>query len=409
MSLGRRTFLAVTAVGAARVLGANDRIRCATIGTGNRGTYLTRQFKEFGAEMAAVCDVYEPRLEQGLQAASAGAKSFVDYRRLLEDKSIDAVIIATPDHWHAQMLVDAVDAGKDVYVEKPLAHTIEDGFRMVEAVRRTKRIAQVGTQRRSYPLYQEAKRIIDSGVTGPIRLVNAWWMNSLKSLNARPLEGKLDWDLFLGPAPNRPLDPLRYFNWLQFYDYSIGYPIGQAAHIADGVQWMMNSTYPLAVTCSSGKLNLEGGEIPETGSMSVEFPENYLLVFTLSYKAMRYRAFNDQMQQFHGEKARFDLGRESYALYPQTMDVEVKASQERREPDTFDSASGAHIRHFLDCVRARKEPNATIEMGHNTPTWSAVWPWNPCERGVGFAGTRKRSGRRPDSGTFRAIVDPGVH
>ena len=366
MTLDRRSFLAVTALSGARILGANDRIRCATIGTGNRGAYLTRQFKEFGAEMAAVCDVYEPHLEQGLEAASTGARPFVDYRRLLEDKTIDAVIIATPDHWHAQMLVDSVDAGKDVYVEKPLAHTIEDGFRMVEAVRRTKRVAQVGTQRRSYPLYQEAKRILDSGATGPVRLVNAWWMNSLKSLNPGPLKGKLDWDLFLGSAPKRPMDPVRYFNWLQFYDYSLGYPIGQAAHIADGVQWMMNSTYPLAVTCSSGKLNVEGGEIPETGSMSVEFPENYLLVFTLSYKAMRYRAFNDQMQQFHGEKGRFDLGRESYALYPQTMEVEVKASQERREPDTFDSASGAHIRHFLDCVRTRREPNATIQMGQYT-------------------------------------------
>jgi len=366
MMLDRRSFLAVTALSSARVLGANDRIRCATIGTGNRGTYLTRQFKEFGADMAAVCDVYEPNLEQGLEAASAGAKSFVDYRRLLEDKTIDAVVIATPDHWHAQMLVDSVDAGKDVYVEKPLAHTIEDGFRMVEAVSRTKRVAQVGTQRRSYPLYQEAKRILDSGVTGPIRLVNAWWMNSLKSLNTGPLKGNLDWDLFLGPAPKRPIDPVRYFNWLQFYDYALGYPIGQAAHIADGVQWMMNSTYPLAVTCSSGKLNVEGGEIPETGSMSVEFPENFLLVFTLSYKAMRYRAYNDQMQQFHGDQARFDLGRESWALYPQTSDVEVKASRERREPDTFESASRAHIRNFLDCLRTRREPNATIEMGQYT-------------------------------------------
>jgi len=364
--MDRRAFLAVTALGSTRILGAHDRIRCGTIGTGNRGAYLTAQFKELGVEMAAVCDVYEPHLQDGLKAASTGAKSYIDYRRLLEDKSIDAVVIATPDHWHAQMLVDAVEAGKDVYVEKPLAHTIEDGFRMVDAVRRTKRIAQVGTQRRSYPLYQEAKQIIDSGVTGPIRLVNAWWMNSLKALNTGPLKGTLDWERFLGPAPKRPMDPLRYFNWLQFSDYSIGYPIGQAAHIADGVQWMMNAKYPLAVTCSSGKLNVEGGEIPETGSMSVEFPENFLLVFTLTYKAMRYRACNDQMQQFHGDKARFDLGRESWALYPQSTEVDVKPSRERREPDTFESASRAHIRNFLDCVRDRREPNGTIEAGQYT-------------------------------------------
>ena len=364
--LNRRGFLGMTALASARILGANDAVRCGAIGTGNRGAYLVAGFKELGAEITAVCDVYEPRLEQGLKAASTGAKSYVDYRRLLEDKSVDAVIIATPDHWHAQMLVDAVDAGKDVYVEKPLAHTIEDGFRMVEAVRRTKRIAQVGTQRRSYPLYQEAKQIIDSGVTGPIKLVNAWWINSLKSLDTRPIEGKLDWERFLGSAPKRPMEPLRYFNWLHFHDYALGYPIGQAAHISDGVQWMMNSSYPSAVTCSSGKPHIEGAEIPETGSMSVEFPEDYLMVFTLTYKAMRYRAFSDQMQQFHGEKARFDLGRESYALYPETREFEVKAVRERREPGTFDSASMAHMRHFLECVRTRKEPNSTIEMGQHT-------------------------------------------
>ena len=366
MAVDRRTFLAATALSRSRILGANDRLNCAVIGTGGRGSYLIGLFREHGAEVAAVCDVYEPRLAEGVRAASPGAKPFVDYRRLLEDKSIDAVVIATPDHQHAQMLIDSVDAGKDAYVEKPLAHTIEDGFRMVEAVRRTKRVAQLGTQRRSYPVYQEAKRLIDSGVTGPVRLVNAWWLNYWKTLNQRPLEGKLHWDLFLGPAPERPVDPLRFFNWLQFYDYSCGLNIGQAAHIVDGVQWMMNSSYPVAVTCSGGKVNFEGGEYPETGNMSVEFPENYLLVFTLGYKAMRYRSFNDQMQQFHGEKARFDLGRESFALYPQSNEVEMKAARERREPDTFESASHAHVQQFLACVRSRKEPNATIEMGQYT-------------------------------------------
>ena len=366
MQIDRRSFLGTAALGGVGILGANDRINCATIGMGGRGTYLTGQFRAHGAEITAVCDVYETRLEAGAKAASAGAKPLVDYRLMLEDKSIDAVIIATPDHQHAQMLIDAVDAGKDVYVEKPLAHTVEDGFRMIEAVRRTKRVAQIGTQRRSYPLYQEAKRILDSGAAGEIRLVNAWWTNYWDSLSTAQLQGKLHWELFLGPAPKRPLNAFRYFNWLQFYDYSGGIVVGQAAHIVDGVQWMMNSSYPLAVTCSGGKVNLDGGEIPETCSISVEFPENYLLVFTIGYKAMHYRMFNDQMQQFHGAKARFDLGRESYALFPQTNSVDVKASMERREPDTFESASGAHIAHFLECLRDRKEPVATIEMGQRT-------------------------------------------
>ena len=384
MELDRRTFLTAsaltastlkaTALSAARISGANDRIRCATIGTGGRGTYLTKQFVAQDVEVVAVCDVYEPHLQDGLKEASPGAKSYEDYRRLLEDKSIDAVIIATPDHWHAQMFIDAVQAGKDVYVEKPLAHSVEDGFRMLEALGPTKRIAQIGTQRRSYSLYQEAKRIMDSGATGPVRLVNTWWVNTWGTLNNSPLEGKLNWDLFLGSAPKRQLDPARYFNWEHFYDYSGGILIGQAAHIVDGVQWMMNSTYPLAVTCAAGKPNIAGAEVPETCSMTVEFPEPYILVFTIGYQAMRYKMFNDQMQQFHGSKARFDLGRESYALYPQSLEVDLKTSKERREPGSFEPASHTHIANFLKSVRDRTEPIATIKMGQHTNVvcWMAV-------------------------------------
>jgi predicted dehydrogenase len=347
-------------------LGASDRIRCGTIGTGGRGRYLTAQLKEHGAEMAAVCDVYEVNLQSGLRVASPGARGYTDYRRLLEDKSIGAVVIATPDHLHAAMLIDAVEAGKDVYVEKPLAHTIEDGFRMVDAVKRTKRIVQVGTQRRSYELYQEAKRVLDSGAVGGVRLVTAWWLNHWSSLRPPTLKGKLDWDLFLGPAPKRDLDPVRYFNWLHFRDYSGGIMIGQAAHIVDGIHWMMNSTYPLAVTSAAGRVNVPGAEIPETSSMTVEYPENYLLVFTLGYQAMRYNPFHDQLQQFHGSDARFDLGRESWALYPQSGAVELKPSRERRSPGTFESASGVHVRNFLECIRTRQQPNATVEMGQST-------------------------------------------
>ncbi len=365
-TVSRRAFLGVTAVSAMRILGANDRIRCATIGVGGRGYYLTSKFKQLGADMSAVCDVYAPRLEKCLQAASPGAVGHEDYRKLLEDKSIDAVIIATPDHWHAQMAIDAVEAGKDVYVEKPLAHTVEEGFRTVEAVRRTKRLAQVGTQRRSYELYQEAKQIFDSGVLGQIRLVNTWWLNNWETLASWKMEGKLNWELFLGPAPKRELELIRFFHWLHFWDYSGGMVVGQGAHIVDAVQWMMNSTVPLAVTCSAGKVNWPGAEIPETCCMTVEYPENYLLVFTVGYKAMHYNPFNDQLFQFHGSNARLDLGRESYCLYPQGDEVDLKSGRQRRMPGSFESASLAHIRNFLECLRSRKEPIAPIEMGNST-------------------------------------------
>lgn len=367
----RRTFVA-TALAAQQALSAqtprsaNDRIRVGVIGAGGRGRYLTGEFKEVGAEMAAVCDVYESNLQAGLKAANTGAKEYNNYKRLLEDKSIDAVIVSTPDHWHAQMTIDAVEAGKDVYVEKPLAHTIAEGYRMIEATRRTKRIVQVGMQRRSWPFFQEAHQIARSGALGNVRLVNSWWYNHQASISTNPVVGKVDWQQWLGTAPKRDFDPVRFRNWYYFWDYSGGLMVGQAAHIIDAIHWFMNSDAPLAVTATGGRANIEGVEITETTCMNIEYPENYLAVFTVGYKAMRYNSFNDQCKQFHGDKARFDVGRESYALYPQSNDIDMKPSRQNRVPGTFNSATRDHIRNFLDCVRSRNEPNAPVEAGQST-------------------------------------------
>jgi predicted dehydrogenase len=361
----RRTFVALTALSSARILGANERMHAGIIGCGGRGQYLMDEFKAVGAELPAVCDIYEPYLEEGLKLASPGAKSYDDYRRLLDDKSIDVVIIATPEHWHAQMLVDTVQAGKDVFIEKPLSHTIEEGARMVEAVRRTKRVCQVGTQRRSAELFIEARRIMASGATGEVRLVNSWWINYRDRLEPRQLKGKLDWQKWLGPAPQRPMDPMRFFYWQWFFDYSSGM-LSQASHIVDAINMILGSSYPTAVSCLAGKVDVSGSEVPETASMTIEFPEKFLAVFTVCYKAMQYNGFSDQMKQFHGTKARFDVGRESYTLYPQSKEVEMRPSIDVKRPGSFDLATRAHIRNFLECVRSRTDPTATVEMGHAT-------------------------------------------
>jgi predicted dehydrogenase len=363
--MNRRYFVgATTALSAQRVMGAGDRVRAGIIGSGGRGRYLTGEFKEIGAEMAAVCDVYEPNLAAGLKVASTGARPFEHYKRLLEDKSLDAVIVATPDHWHAQMTIDAVEAGKDVYVEKPLAHKIDEGFRIIEAVRRTRRVVQVGTQRRSFDLFLEAKQIMDSGAVGEVQLVNSWWYNNVSKPSPPKLEGKLDWKQWLGTAPAREMDPMRFRNWYWYWDYSGGLLVGQAAHVMDAILWFMKSSYPVAVTCSANKTQIAEWEIPETCVLTAEFPENYLAVFTLGYKAMRYAGVNDQMKQFNGSKARFDVGRESYALYPESTAPEVmKPSREARRPGSFATAARQHIRNFLDCVKSRHEPNAPVEAG----------------------------------------------
>lgn len=347
-------------------LAAGDRIRGAVIGSGGRGRYLTSNFKELGVEMAAVCDVYEPNLAAGLQLASSGAKGYDNYKRLLEDATIDVVVIATPDHWHAQMAIDAVNAGKDVYLEKPMAHTIEEGFRIIEAVRRTRRVVQVGMQRRSYELFQEAKRILDTQPLGEVRLVTSWWLNHQPSLRPGKLEGKLDWQQWLGSAPKREPDSQRFFNWYYFWDYSGGLMIGQAAHLVDAIHWFMGSKYPTAVTCAAGQVNLPGAEVPETTTMCIEYPDNYFTVLTVGYKAMHYNPSNDQIKQFHGSRARMDVGREWYALYPESQEVDMKPSLENRRPRSFESSTRAHIRNFLECTRSRKDPNATVEMGQFT-------------------------------------------
>jgi predicted dehydrogenase len=362
--MNRRGF--VTAAAYSRILGANQRLRGAILGSGGRGQYLTGQFKELGVDVAAVCDVYQPNLEAGLKAASTGAQGFTDYRRALADKSLDIVVVATPDHWHARMVIDAVEAGKDVYVEKPLAHEIQEGFAVVEAVRRTKRVVQVGTQRRSAELFIEAKKIVDAGRLGEVRLVTSQWLNHQASLTQRQPAGTIDWKAWLGSAPTRDYDPVRHFNWYYFWDYSGGLLVGQAAHIVDCIQWFLNSREPLAVTCAAGAVNLPGAEVPETATLAIEFPQNYLATFTLGYRAMRYAMFHDQLMQYHGHQARFDVGRESYALIPQTTSLELKPEIERKDPGSFGRATLQHTRNFLEAVRDRREPSAPVEAGQAT-------------------------------------------
>lgn len=370
-TVSRRGFWGRTAGAAAwasqRILGANGKIGVAVVGTVGRGRYLTSVFKEDpAAEIRAVCGVYQPNLDRGLAAAGAAAKTYHDHRRLLEDKNIAAVVIATPDHWHAQMILDAVAAGKDAYVEKPMCHTIEEGFRIIDAVRKSRRVVSVGTQRRSYDLFLEGKKIVDSGRLGQVHLVTAWWMNHQQSLRSAKLEGKLDWQRWLGPSPPRPLDPARFFNWYYFWDYSGGMMVGQGAHIIDAIHWFMNATFPSAVSSSAAKPHLAGAETPETTSITIEYPEDFVAVFSVGYRAMRYGPANDQIKQFHGTQARLDMRRESYSLYPESSEEILRPETERQQFGSLGRATRAHVANFLDCIKTRHDPNATVEMGQQT-------------------------------------------
>jgi len=192
------------------------------------------------------------------------------------------------------------------------------------------------------------------------------WLNHQAGLSPQTIEGKLDWKQWLGSAPNRDVDSTRLFNWYYYWDYSGGLLVGQAAHIVDTIQWYMKSHEPIAVSCTGGQVNLKGAEVPETASLVIEYPENYLATFTLGYKAMRYNPFNDQIVQFHGSKARLDLGREKYSLYKESSEVDMKPAIDVKQPGSFSSATRAHIRNFFECIRTRQEPNAPVEAGQAT-------------------------------------------
>jgi predicted dehydrogenase len=361
----RRNFLGAAALSAMRIQGANDRIRAAVIGTGTRGSYHAAQFKAQGAEVCAVCDVYEPNAARGLKGASPGCQALTEFERVLDDKSIDVVAIAVPDHAHARIALAAMSAGKDIYLEKPIAHTLGEGFRIVDAAKSSGRIVQNGMQRRSSPLFNTAKGHLAAGVLGDVRLVTSYWLNRMERLTEGPLRGNLDWNRWLGSAPKRPADPVRFLNWYHFWDYGGGLTVAQAAHIVDVIQWFQEFPYPVAVTCT-GSDRLPGAEAPISTSTTVEYPGDKLAVFTLGYQAMSYAQFHDQMIQFHGSKARMDVGREFWAIYPATKSIDLKAEMSDKQIGSFAECNQQHIRAFLECARSRKQPAADVDAAQST-------------------------------------------
>lgn len=364
--MNRRTFLAgagtVTVSNVMRLTAApSDQFNVGVIGAGGRGQLLMDRFSQDpSVRLTAVCDVYEPNLEAGLSLAKGKAKAYRRYRDLLADKSISIVIIATPEHWHHRMLLDALVAGKDVYLEKPLCHTPEQGVELMGAVRNSDRIVQVGMQRRSYPLYVRARDIRAAGTLGDVRLVRTWWVNnSLAGEAGRKLDGRLDWEQWQGPAPRHPMELDRFRNWRNYKDYSGGIVADQGAHIYDGIHLIRGVGFPSAVTASAGRVHSKQSETPETVVVVAEYPEDFLATFTINYAGMHYPTRLDQLNQFDGDQARMDLGREFLSVFLQAK-PEVPAIT---ATGSFSQATDAHIQNFLECVRTRKQPNAPVEKG----------------------------------------------
>ena len=350
-----------------KVLGANDRIRIGAIGTGGRTQYLMQLLKKLsGNEMVAVCDVYEPRLLQAAQIAGQGAKLYRDYRELLESREIDAVVIGSPDHWHKQMTIDAVQAGKDVYIEKPVSHSIQEGVEMVRAVTSSGRVVQTGTQQRSWEHYLLGKQIVDSGKLGQINFVYTfWYQNYSRNAEWHDPRGiqptKLNWKQWLGSAPDQPFMPEKYVLWRWYWDFGGGALTDLMTHWIDVIQWYMGTPVPVAAF-ANGNRYIQSWDCPDTITCVLEYPKNY----TVTYNGSMASNIDDGGIEFRGTQGTLKIDREHLAFYSEESS-QVPGTN-APEPEVFVRSLGdgtrAHLGNFLDCIRTRKAPTANIHVAH---------------------------------------------
>jgi predicted dehydrogenase len=388
----RRTFLKAVAAGAVAAPGArvaaSDRIRVGFIGAGLIGT---RHLIDFAAqpdvEVVAVAELSPARLAAARAVAGGRPEGVTDFRRLLDRSDIDAVVVSTPDHWHALMTIMACAAGKDVYVEKPLTHVVREGDWMVAAATRHRRVVQVGTQQRSGKHYQRAAALLRAGHLGDVRQVHIRATRNIVPGFTTPVDEPMlspeAWDMWLGPAPFVPFDPKRalyHFRW--FWDYSGGQTTNLLAHDLDIVQWMTGAT-PTRVSAFAQRRSLEGfGETPDTFEAIYEFP-GFLLTWTSSEVSVgRWRGLD-----ISGTKGTLSIGRTGFQITADRMipaeaqipRVSFSAAPAREYPPHTEAITDEgyeqvrdqfvpHVRDFLTCIRSRQQPVSDLASAQQTAT-----------------------------------------
>lgn len=390
----------MAALSGARIRGANDRVNIGLIGCGGRGLSdadLLRQIRD--VDIVAVCDVYESHAAAARGGAGAGCQAYSDFRRLLEQKNIDAVLVATPDHWHAAITVLACQAGKDVYVEKPLAHSIREGRKMVDAARRYKRVVQTGTQHRSAPHIRQAAEIVRNGQIGPVHFVRVWnYLNMSpdgigRAADSEPPSG-LDWDFYLGPAPKVPFNKNRFlvsYRW--FWDYAGGMATDYGTHRFDSVHQIMGVDAPRSAVAAGGRYELQdGAETPDVIQITYEYPS-----FILSYEASMLndhgcggrtpgknyyltRTPDDRPHgmAFYGTRGSLFVDRVGLEVYSEpkgesgpgavASSGDGKGFRMQGIDVAGADATGLHLKNFIDCVQTRQKPVADVEIGHRSTT-----------------------------------------
>lgn len=382
----------VTARSASRVVGANDRIRVGMIGVGGMGTVHLQSFMkqtddEKDIEVVGVSDIYEKRKERAKGIAKLTAKEVHhDYRDLLARDDIDAVLIASPDHWHGQMALDALAAGKDVYLEKPMTHTLEEAKAIVEAVKKYNRVLQVGNHGLSEPGTHKVKELIDAGEIGAVLCAQSTSArNSLLGewnyrIDPEGTPETIDWKRWLGPAPKRPFSPDRYFRFRKYWDYSGGIATDLFFHSLGPILYPIGAQFPTRVSASGGIYVHKDREVPDTYSTMIEYPTFYI---DMSGSMANAGMGRHHSQAIYGHKGTIVSGRGQVQVFPENYpELRPKQAQAQTgaaampEPKIYKlpergplrDARTPHTTNFFACVRSRKQPHAPAELGYQILT-----------------------------------------
>jgi predicted dehydrogenase len=357
----------------ARKIGANDKIVVGLIGCGGMGKGdLDCFLANPDVDCAALCDVDEAQFAKCLEITrnrrAAKPETYRDFRRLIDRKDIDAVIVATPDHWHALPMLYACETGKDVYVEKPLAKSIGEGRVMLEAVRRTRRVVQMGTQWRSGEHFREAVEYIQSGKIGKVRMVRAWayldWVGGIGNPPDGTPPATADYDMWLGPAPARPFNPNRFhFNFRWYWDYAGGLMTDWGVHLLNVCLWAMGREVPKSVYSCGGKRVVDDNtETPDTQTTVYDFP-SYTLIFEHQLLGGVGIGGRPHGMSFSGSEGTAIIDSNGWEVVREPSKTLVPFKKEARG-----DGRPAHVRNFLDCVKSREQPVENVELGHYVST-----------------------------------------
>ncbi len=358
------------AVKTAGILGANDRIRLGIIGCGGLGfDYHIPKLMEMSKdptlniELAAVCDIYEPRKQRAKE--QTGAELFHDYRKMLDRPDIHGVVIVTPDHWHAKMAIDAMEAGKDIHVEKPMTLYWDEAKRVYETAVRTKRVVQVGAEGTSRDIYWQANRLIREGRIGKV----VWATGGVYRNNPAgdwnwPMDPdcspkNLDWDAFLGTAPKRPFEPERYFRYRKYWDYSGGVAHDLIAHVLSALQICTGPEFPTRVSAAGGIYVHHDRETPDTFSMQVEYPSQYLATLFCTQTTESGVSF-----AIRGEKGTISFSGHNTKPGKVFVKPEAPFARQAQELTVDEQPRPDHNVNFIECMRSRAETHCPALTGY---------------------------------------------